>query len=238
MNRIAVIPARGGSKRIPDKNIRSFAGRPMIHHVIGAARDSGLFNRIIVSTDSAAIADIAVAGGAEAPFRRSDGNSDDHAPLAAAVTETLAQLEKQHERPTHVCCLLATAVLLKPRFLVESWRMLEEQELDAVTSVQRFHYPIQRALRRNKDGLLEMMWPEFRLSRSQDLEPAWHDAGQFYWITREALVQHGRLIAGRAGGYTLGPLDAVDIDTPDDWRLAERLHALGSPNETQPGPTD
>ena len=226
MSRIALIPARGGSKRVPDKNIRDFAGRPIIHHAIRAAITSGLFERVLVSTDSERVATVARAGGAEVPFLRNADTADDHAPLAAAVIEVVERLDREGSSPDHICCLLATAPLVRPEFLEASWRQLAETGLDAVASIQRFHYPIQRALRLNEGGLIEMMWPDFRTSRSQDLEPAWHDAGQFYWVTREALLRDGRLIAGRAGGYPLGPLDAVDIDTPQDWAMAEQLYAF------------
>lgn len=226
MNRIAIIPARGGSKRIPDKNIRPFAGRPIIHHSIETAASSGLFRRIIVSTDSERVADVARDAGAEVPFLRGAASSDDHAPLADAVIETVVALERDGDTAEHVCCVLATAPLVTPQDLARAWEQMETSGLDAVASVQRFHYPIQRALRRDADGLLAMMWPEYRTARSQDLEVAWHDAGQFYWVSRDALLQHRRLIAGRAGGFELDALDAVDIDTAEDWALAEQLYAL------------
>ncbi len=224
MKRVCIIPARSGSQRIPDKNIRDFAGRPIIHHAIDCARASGLFARVIVSTDSERIAAVARDAGAEVPFLRSAANADAHAPVAAAVIECIHALGVEGEEFDPVCCLLATAPLVRAEMLASACEQLESGPHDSVVSVQRFRYPILRALRIDAEGHLEMLWPEHRTSRSQDLGEAWHDAGQFYWIRRESLLRHGRLIAGRAAAYPLGALDAVDIDDAEDWDLAEQLY--------------
>jgi pseudaminic acid cytidylyltransferase len=224
MNRIAVIPARGGSKRIPDKNIRLFAGKPMIHHAIRCARESGLFARIIVSTDSERISSVAKEAGAEVPFLRSDGNADDHAPLAEAVVETLERLGPSAASLETVCCLVATSPLLQVKSLAAGLELMVSDQLDAVVSVQRFRSPILRAMKYDEEGYLRRIWPEYQLTRSQDLTEAWHDAGQFYWVRRSALMRDRKLIAGKARGYTLPPLDAVDIDNIEDWSLAEQLY--------------
>ena len=175
---LCVIPARGGSKRIPRKNIRPFHGRPIIGWSIEVARDSGLFGRIVVSTDDPEIAEIASAAGAEVPFVRPADLATDQAATVPVIAQAVAALAVAPDTP--VCCLYATAPFLRADDLAEGLRLLQAGASYAM-AVTRFDYPIQRALRRGADGAVAMMDPALMQVRSQDLEPAWHDAGQFYW---------------------------------------------------------
>jgi N-acylneuraminate cytidylyltransferase len=223
---VCVIPARGGSKRIPRKNIRDFHGRPMIGWSIAAAQGSGLFDRIIVSTDDAEIADTARSQGAEVPFVRPDDLSNDHAATAPVVAHAADALGLDGDAP--VCCLYATAPFVQAEDLSEGLRLLRAGARYAM-SVTRFDYPIQRALRRGEDGDVSMIDPEQMLVRSQDLEPAWHDAGQFYWGLADTWASGDPVFAQGAHGVALPSSRVVDIDTPDDWNRAEALFAVLNP---------
>jgi pseudaminic acid cytidylyltransferase len=212
--RLAIIPARGGSKRIPRKNIREFAGRPMIGYAIAAARDAGLFDRIIVSTDDDEIAAIAREQGAEVPFKRPPELSNDTAgtvPVIQHAVQALA-LAQAGTPAVQVCCIYPGVPLLQARVLRQALERLESSGCDFVFPVLEFPSPVQRALARDADGSTRSMFPEHAQTRTQDLPAAYHDAGQFYWGT---------------GTIVLPSWAAVDIDTPDDWARAEALfHAL------------
>ena len=218
---VAVIPARGGSKRIPGKNIRSFAGKPIIAWSIEAARESGLFDRIVVSTDDEKIAEVAAACGAEAPFRRRPGLADDHTPTVPVIADAIARLNVADSAA--VCCLYATAPFVVPADLRAGHRLLEETRAPFVLSVTTFAFPIQRALRRHSSGAVEMFDPAQMQTRSQDLEEAWHDAGQFYWA-RAATWQSGAgIFDNGAYGLPLPRHRVQDIDTEEDWIRAEHM---------------
>jgi N-acylneuraminate cytidylyltransferase len=219
---LCVIPARGGSKRIPRKNIKPFHGRPMIAHSIAAARASGLFNQIVVSTDDPEIAETARAEGAEAPFTRPAHLSDDHTPTAPVIAHAAQMLGIGADVP--VCCLYATAPFVSAEDLTEGLRLLTKGARFAM-SVTRFDFPIQRALRRDADGAVEMFDPSQMLTRSQDLEPAWHDAGQFYWGRAGDWAADQGVFGPGAFGVELPSYRVVDIDTPEDWTRAEALFA-------------
>lgn len=223
--RLAVIPARGGSKRIPRKNVKPFAGRPMIAHAIAAARDSGVFEHILVSTDDAEIAAVARAHGAEVPFMRPPELADDHAATGPVVVHAIQQAQALGWAVQQVCCLYPGVPLLQPQDLRDALALLDEGGADFVFPVLRFDAAPQRALVRGPDGRMAPMYPEFTQTRTQDLTPAFHDAGQFYWGT-VAGWQSGR--SAHAGGRGLVvPADrAVDIDTPEDWQRAEALYRL------------
>ena len=220
MKRVAVIPARGGSKRIPDKNIRSFLGKPIIAYSIVAAMESGLFDEVMVSTDSERIAAVAGGCGAAVPFMRSAAASDDYAPLADVLMEVIENYRNRGTDWGLVACLLPTAPFIRSADLVGANKRMQESNADAVVSVTRFSYPIQRALRLN-DNRLSMANPEYLLTRSQDLEPMFHDAGQFYLIKSRSLVNEKTLFCGNAIGYELDEVRVQDIDTESDWKLAE-----------------
>ncbi len=224
---VAVIPARGGSKRIPRKNIRPFAGKPMIAHSIEAARAAALFERIIVSTDDEEIAAVAREHGAEVPFLRPPEISGDHAGTAEVVIHALEQLRR--EGPvTRICCLYATAPFVRPEDLRAGYEKLVSHDVAAVFSVTTFPFPIFRALQLREDGRLAMIWPEHRLTRSNDLPEAYHDAGQFYWLDPDRLLAERTLYPPDAMPVILPRWRVQDIDTPEDWETAERMYqALG-----------
>lgn len=220
---LAVIPARGGSKRIPRKNIRPFAGRPMIAYAIEAARASGVFGRIVVSTDDAEIAAAARAAGAEVPFVRPGHLADDMTPTVPVVVHALKACEQDGHLFRHVCCIYPGVPLLEPGDLVNALAILEKSRASYVFPVVAFPSPIQRALRRLADGSTQPFHPEHASTRTQDLEPAYHDAGQFYWGRTQAW-RAGLNIHQNATTLVLPEWRCVDIDTPDDWHRAEALY--------------
>jgi pseudaminic acid cytidylyltransferase len=221
---VCVIPARGSSKRIPRKNIREFAGKPMIAWSIEAALASGCFVRVIVSTDDDEIAVVAEAHGAEVPFRRPVALSDDHTGTLPVVAHAIDWLREQGESPEVVCCLYATAPFVQAEDLQAGLRALRgSDDVDYAFSVTSYAFPIQRALRLTADGRVAMFQPEHFHTRSQDLEEAWHDAGQFYWGRAEAWRAGTPIFSERAVPVTLPRHRVQDIDTPEDWRRAEWL---------------
>lgn len=223
---VCVIPARGGSKRIPRKNIAPFHGRPMIGWSIAAAHEAGVFDRIIVSTDDAEIAAVARAEGAETPFARPAALSGDHTPTVPVIAHAVQALALGPDVP--VCCLYATAPMVQAADLRDA-RALLVGGTTYVVSVTTFPFPIQRALRHHADGRIEMMDPSHMTTRSQDLEEAWHDAGQFYWA-RAATWGAGVPVFGPgARGIALPRHRVQDIDTPEDWARAEALFAVLRP---------
>lgn len=220
---LAVIPARGGSKRIPRKNIRPFGGQPMIAWSIQAALDSGCFARVVVSTDDAEIAEVARDCGAEVPFLRPAELSDDHTPTIPVIAHAIAACGIS-DPTAAVCCLYATAPFVRAADLRRGLELLEAEDgADFAFSVTSYAFPIQRALRLSPAGRVAMFQPEHFTTRSQDLEEAWHDAGQFYWGRSGAWVS-GRPIFGPASLPVRLPRHRVqDIDTPEDWERAEWL---------------
>ena len=225
--KVAVIPARGGSKRIPGKNVKPFAGRPMIGWPIQAAKSSGLFDRLIVSTDDTDIARIAAEHGAEAPFLRPPELSDDHAGILEVVQHAIGWMHDEGIPVEYVCCILATAPFLRPDVLATAYKKLIEAGASYAFSVTGYPFPIQRALRIDSAGRIEALWPENTKTRSQDLEEMWHDAGQFYWGTSEAFERGDAFFSDVSIPVRLPPYLVQDIDTDEDWKLAElKFHAL------------
>lgn len=214
-NNLCIIPARGGSKRIPKKNIRFFLGKPIIAYSIEAAVNSGLFTEVMVSTDDPEIAKIAVLLGAEVPFYRSAKTSDDYAPLRDVVDEVLNYYRNANKNFDKVCCILPTAPFLRNSDLVKSMEMLVDNNFDSVRPVVKFSYPIQRAFKYT-EGKVEMFNTEYALTRSQDLEEAYHDAGMFYWMWFNKGFN-----GDNKGGYIISEKFAQDIDTIEDWEMAE-----------------
>lgn len=221
--RIAVIPARGGSKRIPRKNVRAFAGRPMIAWSIEAALRSDLFDQVVVSTDDDEIASIALQEGASAPFRRPPELSDDHTPTKPVVAHAIERLEASGGTIAHVCCIYPTAPFLQPADLQAGWSVMAGGAFRYAFAVASYAYPVQRALRRLPGGGVDMLHPEHRAARSQDLEEAWHDAGQFYWGDAAAFVEGLPIFAPHAAPVVLPRWRVHDIDTPEDWTRAELM---------------
>lgn len=223
MRSVAIIPARGGSKRIPRKNIRNFAGRPMIAWSIEAALQSGAFNDVIVSTDDEEIAEIALLYGASVPSLRPAHLSGDSAPLMPALRYHLENLASPAD---FACCVYATAPFVTPLSLAAAMQKLSESDAEFILAATPFDYPVQRSLRLTSDKLLCFAEPENALKRSQDLEQHFHDAGQFFAGRSTALMQHTAVVFGRCLPFIVDREGAVDIDTEEDWRFAEKLHLV------------
>jgi pseudaminic acid cytidylyltransferase len=226
MSAVAIIPARGGSKRIPNKNIKDFAGKPIIAYSIEVAKASRLFNRVIVSTDSESIAEIARGYGAEIPFMRPRELADDYTGTDSVVLHALDRLSSCGINFNYVCCIYPTAPFLDKRFLHKGFQIISSQEITSVFSVTAFNYPIFRALKLNSDGHLEMFWPEYQPTRSQDLPEAYHDAGQFYWANIVKYQKEKRFFSKNAKPVLI-PRELVhDIDTLEDWHYAELMYRV------------
>jgi len=220
---IAIIPARGGSKRIPRKNIKSFCGKPMLAWSIDAAKSAGVFDHIIVSTDDYEIAEVARHYGAETPFLRPNHLSDDYTGTGAVVKHATAWVEHHLSQPKYICTLYATAPFVSAMDLIKSLTLLQQSDKQLIFSVTSFPFPIQRAIKLLADGSVAMFQPEHYMTRSQDLEPAYHDAGQFYWSTLQAVHQQTSAFSEAALAYILPRHQVQDIDTPEDWERAEWL---------------
>jgi pseudaminic acid cytidylyltransferase len=220
--RIAIVPARGGSKRIARKNVRDFAGRPMIAYAIAAARAAGLFDRLVVSTDDREIAEVARAEGAEVPFMRPPDLADDHTPTVPVIAHAARACGATGAPDETIACIYPAVPLLEPSDLREAVALLESGTSPYVFPVIEFPSPVQRALRRTPDGLTGPMDPAHVETRTQDLEPAWYDAGQFYVGRSASWLQGLRLHAG-ARTLVVPSTRAVDIDRPQDWARAEIL---------------
>lgn len=221
MRTIAIITARGGSKRIPGKNIRPFLGKPILAYSIEAARNSGVFDTVMVSTDSEEIARIAAEYGAVVPFLRSDRNADDHATTADVIAEVLRQYEEQGEHYDLFCCIYPTAPFITADVLRDACEQLRANEsADAAVPVVRFSFPPQRGFI-VREGELAYKWPEYRSSRSQDLEPFYHDAGQFYVVRTNAFLDEHTVVPEHTLPIVLPETRVQDIDTIEDWEIAE-----------------
>lgn len=220
---VAIIPARGGSKRIPRKNIKEFCGKPMIAWSIEAARKSGVFDRIIVSTDDEEIADVARQYGAEVPFMRPAELSNDFAGTIPVIRHATDWLINQDCKVDFVCCIYATAPFIRAEDITLGLHKLNEKNGDYAFTVTSFPYPIQRALKVSQQQRISMFSPEMFHVRSQDLEEAWHDAGQFYWGTSLAWLNEKPIFSADSYSIELPRELVQDIDTPEDWRVAEWL---------------
>jgi len=219
--KLCIIPARGGSKRIPRKNIKAFCGKPMIAYSIEAAKASGLFDKIVVSTDDEEIAKIAKSYGAVVPFMRPRELSDDHTATIPVIAHAIRASVDDINNVEAVCCIYATAPFVQAQYIQEAYAKLLTCKALYAFSATSFPYPIQRAIRLTKEDRIEMFSPENFAVRSQDLEEAYHDAGQFYWGTPEAWLE-GKIIFAPHSTAILLPRHLVqDIDTPEDWTRAE-----------------
>jgi pseudaminic acid cytidylyltransferase len=224
--KIAIIPARGGSKRIPRKNIKDFCGKPMIAWSIIAAIESKCFDRIVVSTDNDEIANIARSYGAEAPFKRPDELSDDFTGTIPVIAHATRWLINNGSLINKVCCIYATAPFIKPLDIQKGLRIIETTNADYAFSVTSFPFPIQRALKITKDNNVLMFHPEFINTRSQDLEEAWHDAGQFYWGNAKSWLDHKPVFSETSAPVILPRYRVQDIDSQEDWIRAEFMFKL------------
>lgn len=221
---VCIIPARGGSKRLPGKNIRPFRGRPMVCWSITAARASGLFDTVMVSTDDSKIAETARAAGADVPFLRSAASAGDHATTPDVLHEVLMRYKQIDEHFDLACCLYPTAPFVESADLEQGHRLLVENGFDVVMPIATFSYPIWRSLYRDADGRVHLNFPEYLNARSQDVPAAYHDAGQWYWFRINAFLRDGVLMGENTGTVVLSPVRVQDIDTEEDWFIAELKH--------------
>lgn len=224
--KLAIITARGGSKRIPHKNIRDFCGKPIIAYSIEAAIESNIFDEIMVSTDSEEIAKIAIHYGAKVPFLRSEETSNDYATTSDVLVEVLTYYQNKHCVIEQACCIYPTAPFITASKLRSAMSILDKEEgIDTVIPVVSFSYPPQRGLI-EQQGNLVMREPEYSRTRSQDLPMLYHDAGQFYCFNVASFLNSKNLMNGKIKGFILPELEVQDIDTEDDWKLAELKYRI------------
>lgn len=223
--RLAIITARGGSKRIPYKNIREFCGRPIIVYSVEAALNSGVFDEVMVSTDDEKIAEIAKEAGAKVPFLRSAETSNDFATTADVILEVLAEYEKQGQNFDSACCIYPTAPFITSDKLKNAVELLETKAYDSVMPVAEFSFPPLRGMVMDGDKV-SYKWEEFSLARSQDLDKIYHDVGQFYVIDVEKFKEAKRLVTKNTGAVVIDELEMQDIDNEVDWKLAELKYQL------------
>lgn len=221
---IAIIPARGGSKRIPKKNIRNFCGKPLIAYSIAAAKECGLFDHVIVSTDDSQIREIANTYGAETPFVRPPELANDHATTVPVIKQAVNWVQEHVGPVDKVCCIYATAPFIQATSLHEAYKLLISKKVAGyVFSATTFPFPIQRAFKVKPDGLVEMFEPHNYMTRSQDLEEAYQDAGQFYWGDASNYMNEKIFFSTDSMAYVLPRHMVQDIDTPEDWKRAELM---------------
>ena len=226
MPNIAIITARGGSKRIPKKNIRPFLGKPIIAYSIEAALKSKIFDEVMVSTDSQEIADIAVKYGAKVPFLRSEKNSDDYALTVDVIEEVLLEYRRLGKEYKYVCCLYPTAPFVAPEKLIEAVQLFKKFESYSVFPTTAFSHPIQRGFEITTNGVIKMIWPENANIRSQDLKTTYHDCGQFYFLDVKKFLIEKKLFFGDTRSIIIPEGECQDIDSEEDWRLAELKYKL------------
>ena len=221
MKKLAIIPARGGSKRIPRKNIKLFLGKPIISYSIEAAISSGLFDEVMVSTEDLEIAEIAKQYGAKVPFLRSIKNSSDTSTtidVIAEVTKKYSQIGMEFE---YTCCIYSCAPFVTKEVLKKSFLKLEAEKLDCIFPLTKYGHPIQRALKINAKGYIEMIEPQNMQIRTQDFESSYHDLGQFYFFKTNEIISNNQLWTTNTGYIELADLESHDIDTEHDWEIAE-----------------
>ncbi len=232
--RIAIIPARGGSKRIPNKNIRDFLGRPMICWSIETAQKSGMFDHVVVSTDSESIAEVAQTSGAIVPFIRPSELSDDHTPVREVINHAIRESNKSLGEFNYCCCIFATAPLLQTTDLEIAFEILMNSSSNFVFSAAEYDFPIQRAFYKTSNGI-EMFFPEHTKTRSQDLVKSFHDAGMFYWGKTSAFLNREPMFSGLSIPYVLPSHRVCDIDDMDDWQRAQWLMKVMQTESVQHG---
>ena len=225
MANLCIIPARGGSKRIPKKNIKLFLGKPIIAYSIKAALNSKLFDEVMVSTDDNEIAKIAIQHGAKVPFMRSDKAANDFATTFDVIFEVLQEYDLLNKKFDFSCCIYPCAPLVTKEKLAASFEILQQNNFDSVFPIIPFGFPIQRALKQ-KDLKVSFFYPEFDLTRSQDLEKSFHDAGQFYWLNTSMCIKKNKIITNNSGSIILSELEGQDIDNEVDWKLAELKYEI------------
>ena len=230
MKKIAIITARGGSKRIPRKNIKDFCGKPILAYSIEAAFSSGLFDTVMVSTEDEEIAEVAKKYGAEVPFYRSEKTAGDFATTNDVLLEVLEEYKKRGQEFELACCIYPTAPFVSAEKLKKAMGELENSDADTLIPVVPFSYPPQRAMV-VREGRLVFFQPEYMDSRSQDLEPHYHDVGQFYVFRTEAFERNRKLMLGNILPFVISELEVQDIDNESDWKIAEMKYKLMQPGE-------
>lgn len=223
---IAIITARGGSKRIPRKNIRGFCGKPIMQYSIEAALESYLFDEVMVSTDDAEIAEIAKKCGANVPFMRSEEASNDYATTSDVILEVINEYEKLGKTFDNACCIYPTAPFVTAQQLKKADETLKKEKADIVIPVVAFSYPPQRGMIQNIDGSLKMLTPQYMNSRSQDLEKIYHDCGQFYYFSVPKFKTNKNIMKGKIMPIVISEIEMQDIDNELDWKLAELKYSL------------
>jgi pseudaminic acid cytidylyltransferase len=218
---VAIITARGGSKRIPRKNIREFLGKPIITYSIKAAIDSGCFDEVMVSTDDEEIAEVAARAGAAVPFFRSIQTSDDFATTSDVILEVLESYQNIQRSFSLACCIYPTAPFVTAERLKKAFDLLVKSDSDSVIPVTEFSFPILRSFKMDENSKVEFNWPENALKRSQDLPKAYHDCGQFYCINVPRFLQHKKLVTDNTSAIVMPNIEVQDIDNEEDWTLAE-----------------
>ncbi len=219
--KIAVITARGGSKRIPRKNIKDFCGRPIIEYVIEAALEADIFDEVMVSTDDEEIATIAQKAGASVPFMRSEKTANDYATTRDVLLEVLDEYKKRGQEFAYLACFYPTNPFITAEKIRQAMEILSEEKCAEVTPVVRYSFPPQRAFVMDEQGSLKYKWEEYENARSQDLEPFYHDAGQFYCYDVKQYLEQSAEIKGRVCPIILPEYEVQDIDNEDDWKMAE-----------------
>ncbi len=225
MSCVAIITARGGSKRIPRKNIKEFCGKPIIAYSIESAIDSGVFDEVMVSTDDVEIAEIARSYKAKVPFMRSEKTSNDFATTVEVLLEVLNSYKMNGKYFDEVCCIYPTAPFITSNKLREAYNKFKVNKADSLIPVVEFSYPPLRGFCIENDSL-RYKWPEFEKSRSQDLEKLYHDAGQFYFSKTDSLILNNSLIGTKCIPYIMGDIEVQDIDTETDWQMAELKYRM------------
>ena len=222
MKNLCIIPARGGSKRIPHKNIKPFMGKPIIAYSIENAKETGLFDEIMVSTDDPEIVKIAEQYGAKIPFLRTEKTANDYATLADVLEEVVHMYSDRGQHFDNMCCVLATCPLVKSSYITDAYNKLVQSDFTTVSPMVEFSYPILRSYSMTEEGEMIMNWPEYAKARSQDLMPSYHDSGTFYWHKIKPWLDGNR----KRGGIVISEELVQDIDTDHDWKMAEMKYNL------------
>jgi len=226
MANLCIIPARGGSKRIPRKNIKPFLGKPIIAYSIETALNSALFDEVMVSTDDDEIIIVAQKYGANIPFKRSDKNANDFATTVDVIQEVLSMYKKEEREFDYVCCIYPTAPFINAKTLNDGYDKLISEKRVSVFPVVNFSYPIWRGLKIKEDGGIGMVWPEYLDARTQDLKKVYHDAGQWYWLNCRLFESERSLFNSNSGCIHMDEMSVQDIDSDIDWKLAEMKFQL------------
>lgn len=227
MKRLAIITARGGSKRIPKKNIKEFCGKPIIYYAIRAALEAEIFDEVMVSTDSNEIKEIALKYGAKVPFMRSEKNSDDYATTEDVIMEVLNEYKNRYNNEfENVCCIYPTAPFIDGEILKKACKVMEQKNPSVVIPIVQFSYPPQRCFIMDEKGYARFKYPQYVRTRSQDLEKQYHDAGQFYIYNVKKLFEKKGIIEDDFAPIILPEISVQDIDTLEDWRIAELKYEL------------